>query len=161
MERYVRILALLLAIVPLFSTTFQVYATTTDLNSKTTETGKQSVSLDADNSNYKSEDGKLLYNDETQLKLDSITKDSAILNYIDAKTLVSGGHVSRCPELESLSSYVFKNSDGTRTAYFMDHPVKYIASDGTVKKIDLTLKEKTTGKGYETTASAVSLNIGS
>ena len=162
MKRYVRIFALLLAIVTLFSTTtFQTYATTTDLNNKTIDTQKQSLSFDADNSHHKSEDGKLLYDNETQLKLDSITKDSAILNYIDAKTLASGGHVSRCPELESLSSYVFKNADGTRTAYFMDHPVKYIASDGTVKEIDLTLKEKTTGKGYETTSSAVSLNIGS
>ena len=71
--------------------------------------------------------------------LDAEIKNSAILNYIDSETLAKGGHISRCPELETLSSYVFKNADGTRTVYYMDHPVKYLDSNGTVNDINLTI----------------------
>jgi len=57
-----------------------------------------------------------------------------ILDHVDADVFAAGDHVARLPEEESLNSYVFLNSDGTKTAYYLDEPVKFIDSDGTVRE---------------------------
>jgi len=68
-----------------------------------------------------------------------LTADSLLLNYIDETTFRAAGHINRLPEEEDLSSYVFENEDGTRTAYILNEPVKYIDSTGAVREKDLTL----------------------
>ena len=65
--------------------------------------------------------------------------DCAILKYVDAETFRAAGHVARLPELETMSSYAFRNADGTHTVYYLDHPVKYVDDDGELQIIDLTL----------------------
>jgi len=68
-----------------------------------------------------------------------LTADSFLLNYIDEAAFRAAGHINRLPEEEDLSSYVFENEDGTRTAYILNEPVKYIDSTGAVREKDLTL----------------------
>ena len=58
-----------------------------------------------------------------------ITQDCAILNYVDEETFKNAGHVNRLTDEEDLYSYVFENADGTRTAYIMGEPVKYLDND--------------------------------
>ena len=132
-----KVIAVLIALALLISMTPSAFAEILDNNDYSAQTADfDSISdqIISDTPNDITSKNDHIVNEQSITgiyKLDNEIRNSAILNYIDAKTLASGGHVSRCPELESLSSYVFKNADGTRTAYFMDHPVKYIASDGT------------------------------
>jgi len=70
-----------------------------------------------------------------------LTADSFMLNYIDEAAFRAAGHINRLPEEEDLSSYVFENEDGTRTAYILNEPVKYIDSTGAVREKDLTLSQ--------------------
>jgi len=94
-----------------------------------------------------------------------------ILDHVDADVFAAGDHVARLPEEESLNSYVFLNSDGTKTAYYLDEPVKFIDSDGTVREKDLTLTAITAGDvsadamdagvsaGYITTQNDIQLTL--
>ena len=67
---------------------------------------------------------------------------SAVPDIVGEQKAKSAGHVRRLySEEENLNSVVFANSDGTRTAYYFDHPVKYLDSDGNVKDISLEIKQ--------------------
>jgi|GEM_PF-3466147 len=68
-----------------------------------------------------------------------ISDDSLLFQYVDAVEFQKAGHVKRLPEEEDLNSYVFENEDGTRTAYILAEPVKYIDSMGKVLEKNLTL----------------------
>ncbi len=51
---------------------------------------------------------------------------------------------------EDLYSVVFRNDDGTKTAYYYNHPVKYVDTDGSIKDITLEIEASETVSGaYE------------
>ena len=83
--------------------------------------------------------------------------DCAILKYVDAETFRAAGHVARLPELETMSSYAFRNADGTHTVYYLDHPVKYVDDDGDLQTIDLTLQAD--GAVYRPVSNDLSLTL--
>ena len=85
------------------------------------------------------------------------SSDSPILRHIDAQVLESGIHVARLPEEESLNSYVFRNQDGSATAYILDEPVKFIDGSGVIHEKDLTLMAVT--GGYTTARNDVALTL--
>lgn len=65
--------------------------------------------------------------------------DCKLLNYVHAEVFAQNDHVARMKEEETLSSYVFQNRDGSRTAYFLDDNVKFVDTDGITKEKDITL----------------------
>ena len=65
---------------------------------------------------------------------------------IGADTAHKLGHVRRLYTAEKdLNTVYFKNADGTVTAYYFNHPVKYIDTDGSVKDITLDIEKKSGG----------------
>ena len=56
--------------------------------------------------------------------------NSNFFKYVDEAVFEAGNHVARIPEEETLSTYVFRNNDGTKTVYYLPDNVKYIAQDG-------------------------------
>ena len=86
-----------------------------------------------------------------------VEDDGMILRYVDKAHFNSSKHVKRIPQLEDLNTYVFENTDGTRTIYLMYENVKFKDKNGVVKEKDITLKRKT--KGYGTVQNNVDLLI--
>lgn len=85
-----------------------------------------------------------------------------ILQYVNEEAFAAKGHVARIPGEETLSSYVFRNADNSRTVYYMDEPVKYIDATGAVREKDLTLISATslTGeKAYTTSSNDIGLTL--
>ena len=77
--------------------------------------------------------------------------------YVDATTALSHGHVARVPAEEDLNTIVYRNLDGTKTAYFFDYNVKYVDENGVTQDKDITLAAKS--GGYDLTKSDISLTI--
>ncbi|MBO5323856.1 MAG: DNRLRE domain-containing protein [Oscillospiraceae bacterium] len=75
--------------------------------------------------------------------------NSAFFKYVDETTFQSNNHISRILEEETLSTYVFRNSDGTKTVYYLPENVKFVTDDGTIQEKDLTLVAKTGGYGVK------------
>ena len=94
---------------------------------------------------------------QEELPVLQLDADCQILRHVDAEVFAAGNHIARLPEEESLSSYVFLNADGSKTAYFMDQPVKFESGDGTVVEKDLTLTAA--AEGYTTTQNDIQLTI--
>ena len=96
---------------------------------------------------------------ETQLSAttQTLSKDCKILNYVHAEVFGSANHVARLASEETLSSYVFLNADGTRTAYYLDEAVKFVDADGKVQEKDLMLVP--TVGGYTTEKNDIGLSI--
>ncbi len=69
-----------------------------------------------------------------------------ILDYVDNNEFLAANHRERLPQKEDLNSYVFKNYDGTETAYFMQDNVKYYDRDGIIREKNLMLEK--TKNGY-------------
>lgn len=86
-----------------------------------------------------------------------ITADSRMLHYLDEASLRAAGHVNRLPAEEDLNSYVFENEDGSRTAYILAEPVKYIDSTGAMREKDLSLS---VGQIANASVMAVTVNTG-
>ncbi|MGM9646941.1 MAG: RICIN domain-containing protein [Eubacteriales bacterium] len=86
-----------------------------------------------------------------------LLENCSILNYVDAETFRAAGHIARLPEVETLSSYAFRNADGTHTVYYFDQPVKYVDDDGNLQMIDLTLQAD--GDLYRLAANDLSLTL--
>ena len=80
-----------------------------------------------------------------------------ILNYIDKEVFASGNHIKRLTDEETLSTYVFLNSDGSKTVYYLDEPVKYVDATGNIIEKDLALTESS--NGYITTQNNVTLSL--
>lgn len=80
-----------------------------------------------------------------------------LLPYIDYENAVEHGHVARVYAEEDLNTIVYKNIDGTKTAYVFDYDVKYVADDGTVEDKDIDLVKN--DGGYDVKKSDISLNI--
>lgn len=81
------------------------------------------------------------------VQTDDLTKDSKILDYVDAEQFSKADHVARLPQEETLDSYVFLNRDGTRSVYYMGRPVKYVDDKGTIREKDITLVRNNGGYG--------------
>ena len=64
---------------------------------------------------------------------------------------VSKAHVQRLYEKEGdhLDTVIFRNADGTETAYIFDYPVKYVDAKGAVQDITLDIADSALG-GFET-----------
>ena len=80
-----------------------------------------------------------------------------LLSYVDEAVFTEGNHIARLPSEETLSTYAFLNSDGTKTVYYMNEPVKFIDSDGKVVEKDIALTAAT--GGYTTTRNNISLAL--
>lgn len=76
-----------------------------------------------------------------------VSNDCGIFQHIDREEFETAGHTVRLEDLEELNTYVFQNSDGSRTVYYMEENVKYIDSDGTVREKNLSLVAKSNGFG--------------
>lgn len=71
-------------------------------------------------------------------------EDCKVLNYVDRADFLEKKHISRCEDSEDLNTYIFENSDGTRTLYMFDENVKYKNSDGIFEK-DISIKKNENG----------------
>ncbi len=72
-----------------------------------------------------------------------------ISKYIDYSSAVEHGHVARVCAEEDMNTLVYLNQDGTKTAYFFDHDVKYEDADGNIKEKDIGLKTVDGGLGLK------------
>ncbi|MBQ3847699.1 MAG: DNRLRE domain-containing protein [Clostridia bacterium] len=70
---------------------------------------------------------------------ESISNETHLLDYVDAKQFASKKHIARITEKEDLDTYVFLNEDGTNTMYLMAEKVKYIAADGSIHEKNIKL----------------------
>lgn len=84
-----------------------------------------------------------------------LTRDSQILKHIDQTVLTANKHIARLAEEETLSSYAFLNSDGTKTVYYMDKEVKYLDKDGKTVEKDISLTN--TLNGFTTVSNDIGL----
>ena len=75
--------------------------------------------------------------------------EGIFFQFVDQAVFQANGHVARVPEEETLSTYVFRNSDGTKTVYYLPDNVKFIAEDGTMVDKDLTLVSQSGGYGVK------------
>lgn len=80
-----------------------------------------------------------------------------ILNYIDKEVFANGNHIERLTDEETLSTYVFLNSDGSKTVYYLDEPVKYVDATGNILEKNLSLTESS--NGYVTTQNNITLSL--
>lgn len=94
---------------------------------------------------------------QDELPILQLDADCQILKHVDEEAFAAGKHIARLPEEETLSSYVFLNADGSKTAYFMDQPVKFTDADGSIKEKNLTLTAAT--EGYTTTQNDIQLTL--
>ena len=88
---------------------------------------------------------------------EALSRESQIFNYVHREVFEENAHVQRLAAEESLDSYVFLNADGSRTAYFLDEPVKFVDSSGTVREKDITLTYA--ANTFSTTQNNVGLQI--
>ena len=88
---------------------------------------------------------------------DDIISDSRIGEYINIQDFYSTSPVYRLKELETLSTYVFQNYDGTNTTYYMSETVKYISDDGMIREKNIRFEQSS--KGYIVNESDVQLTI--
>lgn len=64
----------------------------------------------------------------------SIAKESMISKYVSADQFNKASHVKRLSAEEELDTYVFLNSDGTKSVYYMDENVKFFDKNGNIKE---------------------------
>lgn len=93
---------------------------------------------------------------EKQKEYKLLTQEE-LLPYIDYENAVEHGHVERIYDEEDLNTIVYRNMDGTKTAYIFDYDVKYVKDDGTVEDKDIDLVE--IDGGYGVKRSDISLTI--
>ena len=82
------------------------------------------------------------------LVLESLdSAECMIAEYINSEEFNKASHVKRLNDEEELDTYVFLNSDGTKSVYYMDENVKFVDKNGDVKEKDVSLVKKTDGFG--------------
>ncbi|MBO5402197.1 MAG: hypothetical protein J6A85_03380, partial [Clostridia bacterium] len=70
------------------------------------------------------------------------------------------GYIGRAKEEEKDNfTFVFKNSDNTRTMRVYSHPVKYTDDDGNIKDITLDIQSRA-GGGFETKDNSIKTTFG-
>ena len=87
----------------------------------------------------------LSYDDVTPIEIDDVIKSSgdvAIFKHVDTTAFQDKHHVKRLNNEEDLNSYVFLNSDGTKSVYIFGDDLKYVDSNGTVREKDISLVKK-------------------
>lgn len=77
--------------------------------------------------------------EEEPITLETLTEDCKILQYVDEEAFAAADHAFRLPYLEELDTYVFQNTDGTRSIYYLYENVKYIDEQGNIREKDNTL----------------------
>lgn len=82
----------------------------------------------ADNNNFRhtadsSKSGNITAKKQTEYKL---LTPKELLPYIDYENAVEHGHVARVYAEEDLNTIVYKNIDGTKTAYVFDYDIIYV-----------------------------------
>ncbi len=86
--------------------------------------------------------------DSTTIDILSLNKNECMISeYVHAKDFNEASHVSRLVDEETLDTYVFLNSDGSKSVYYMDENVKYLDKNGNVQEKDISLVSKTNGYG--------------
>ena len=75
------------------------------------------------------------------------TADCMISKYVNATAFNDAKHIKRLVNEEELDTYVFLNSDGTKSVYYMDENVKFFDKNGNVKEKDVTLVSESDGYG--------------
>ena len=80
-----------------------------------------------------------------------------LLSYVDEAAIAESNHIARLPSEETLSTYAFLNSDGTKTVYYMNEAVKFLDSDGKVVEKDIALTAAS--GGYTTTRNNIGLTL--
>jgi len=91
------------------------------------------------------------------LQEDLKTLDCLVLKHVDNNAFAKAGHIARLKTEEDLDTYVFENTDGSKTVYYMGKEVKYIAEDRSVKEKDITLVPTKTG--YQTKQNNVGVEL--
>lgn len=82
------------------------------------------------------------------LVLESLdSAECMISKYVSADQFNEASHVERLYAEEELDTYVFLNSDGTKSVYYMDENVKFFDKNGDVKEKDISLVSKSDGYG--------------
>lgn len=81
-----------------------------------------------------------------------------IFDYVDKNDFRKAGHIQRLYDNETLSSYVFKNADGTITSYILSEEVKFQDVDGNIYEKDISLKQTADGS-YTTKLSNINLSL--
>lgn len=78
------------------------------------------------------------------------TEEFVLPDIVDSVEAEEKGYAERLKSKETdLSTFVFKNKDGTNTMRVFSHPVKYVAENGEIKDISLDIKANRKG-GYIT-----------
>lgn len=113
---------------PVFATDMESSATDSSVQSQIPENEPQDISAE-----------NTLTETETIIPLEATLGDCKILQHVDADAFAQAGHAFRMPELETPDTYVFHNTDGTRSIYYMNEAVKYTDSLGNIREKDLTL----------------------
>ena len=72
------------------------------------------------------------------------------------ESAVAKTHIQRLysEEGDDLNKVVFLNADGSHTAYYYDHPVKYVNEAGKIKDITLNIAESNVAGQFETAANS-------
>ena len=83
--------------------------------------------------------------EEEPISLETLTEDCKILQYVDEEAFAAADHAFRLPYLEELDTYVFQNTDGTRSIYYLYENVKYIDEQGNIREKDNTLQREIKG----------------
>ena len=89
---------------------------------------------------------------------ESLEADSKIFDYVSKDDFQRAGHIQRLEAMETLSSYVFLNPNGSSTAYILEENVKFRDASGKMKEKDLSLRTTFLGD-YQTTANDVGLTL--
>lgn len=76
-----------------------------------------------------------------------VPEDSAMFQHIDKEVFDNADHTSRYMGEEKLNTYVFGNSDGTKTIYYMDENVKFVDEHGVIRDKDISLIKEEEGYG--------------
>ena len=63
-----------------------------------------------------------------------VGSETNLFRYIDEDDFIEMNHIGRIESLETFSSYVFYNSDGTLTSYYLDDNVKYCKNGTIIEK---------------------------
>lgn len=96
--------------------------------------------------------------DIVPLDINMLSRSGCMISkYVDAKDFNEASHIERLTKEEDLDTYVFLNSDGSKSIYYMDENVKYIDKNGDVQEKDISLVNTT--NGYGITRNEFDLNI--
>ena len=76
--------------------------------------------------------------------------------FISQGQIEEHGHIMRISDEEDLNTLVYQNSNGTKTVYIMDNPIKFTDKNGKTQFIDLTLQEET--DRYRTAANDITMS---